>query len=161
MPQDVYGEGLLVLRGQDAVVESAAGFGTHTQGENAKIVLDVPVGGFRDPPIVLTGNYKFATPTGGGATKLSFEVSEKSPALRKSHAHLSNMVIVQTKSGIDTSHMDDAIGTVPVHSGVSCGEFKYGAGGAPLADGTSLSAARQILLDLNGYGGAPLFIHLR
>jgi len=44
---------------------------------------------------------------------------------------------------------------------VSCGEFKYGVDGAPLADGTSLSAARQILLDLNGYGGAPLFIHFR
>jgi len=161
LPQDVYGEGLLVLRGQDAVVESAAGFGTHTQGENAKIVLDVPVGGFRNPPIVLAGNYKFAAPGQGGTTRLSFEVSEKSPALRKSNARLSNMVIVQTKSGIDTNHMDSAIGTVPVHSGVSCGEFKYGVDGAPLADGTSLSAARQILLDLNGYGGAPLFIHFR
>ena len=161
LPQDVYGEGLFVLRGQDAVVESAGGFGTHNNEANARIVLDVPVGGFRNPPIVLTGNYKFAAPTGGGATKLSFEVSEKSPALRKSHAHLSNMVIVQTESGIDTSYMDDAIGTVPVHSGVSCGEFKYGVNGAPLADGASLSTARQILLDLNGYGGAPLFIRLR
>ena len=161
LPQDVYGEGLFVLRGQDAVVESAGGFGTHNNEANARIVLDVPVGGFRNPPIVLTGNYKFAAPTGGGATKLSFEVSEKSPALRKSHAHLSNMVIVQTKLGIDTNHMDGAIGTVPVHSGVLCGEFKYGADGDPLADGASLSTARQILLDLNGYGGRALFIHLR
>ncbi len=53
------------------------------------------------------------------------------------------------------------IAFVPVHSGVSCGEFKYGVDGAPLADGASLSAARQILLDLNGYGGRALFINLR
>ena len=50
---------------------------------------------------------------------------------------------------------------MPEHHGASCGAFKYGIGGEPLAAGAGLTTARQILLDLQGWGVGPLLFRIR
>ena len=72
-----------------------------------------------------------------------------------------NMVVVQTAAGFSTGKIDEDIGTVPEHNGTSCGAFKYGVGGEPLAEGAGLTTARQILLDLKGWRLAPFVLQLQ
>ena len=72
-----------------------------------------------------------------------------------------NMVVVQTGAGFSTGKIDVHFGTVPEHNGVSCGAFKYGIGGEPLAQGVGLTTARQLLLDLKGWRLAPFVLQLQ
>ena len=117
---------------------------------NVSFTFFVPVGGYAEPPIQLThASKKFLD--SNNACDAHFYVAEDSPALVKSSQSLENVVIVDTKAGLKTENIVGGIGVVPEHGGVSCGEFKYGAGGEPLADGAAPSTARQIMLDLKGY----------
>ena len=101
------------------------------------------------------------TPANNGNYILNynFRVDEDSPELKKSSKRLENIVIADTVNGIVANNITEF--HVPTHDGVPCGAFKYGANGAPLADGADLSTSRQILLDLKGYGGAGFFLYLR
>ena len=124
---------------------------------NVSFTFFVPVGGYAEPPIQLThASKKFLD--SNNACDAHFYVAEDSPALVKSSQSLENVVIVDTKAGLKTENIVGGIGVVPEHGGVSCGEFKYGAGGEPLADGAALSTARQILLDLQGKSNGIMFL---
>jgi hypothetical protein len=135
-------------------------FSTFSASTNVSFTFSVPVDGYAEPPIQMThASNKFVG--GSHACDIHFYVAEDSPALRRSNRQLVNMVVVQTAAGLSTGKIDEDIGTVPEHNGTSCGAFKYGVGGEPLAEGAGLTTARQILLDLKGWRLAPFVLQLR
>ena len=124
----------------------------HSDGYDATITLMVPVGGFAEAPLQQTGDVKFQN--GGGAnSKIKFAVSPASPALRRSEPVLSNHVIVEAlKKGFETARTGDGNGGIgDSQAGVPGWAFKWGANREP----TDASAARQILLDLQGKSNPP------
>ncbi|MBQ2623630.1 MAG: hypothetical protein IJI36_19950 [Kiritimatiellae bacterium] len=143
------------------IASSYFGARNNNAATNCTFVFTVPVGGYAEPPIKMTSsNLTLFTPANGGSYILNynFRVDEDSPALKKSSGRLENIVIADTVKGIETDKITEF--SVPEHDGVSCGTFKYGVNGAPLADGADLSTARQILLDLKGWG-SPMVIIVR
>ena len=152
----------VVFKGTAPKLVSSMYFGARNNNAatNCTFVFSVPVGGYAEPPIALNGNQTLFTPANGGSYILNynFRVDDASPALKKSSERLENIVIAGTVKGIETDKITEF--SVPEHDGVPCGAFKYGANGAPLADGADLSTARQILLDLKGWG-SPMVIIVR
>ncbi|MBR1920541.1 MAG: hypothetical protein IJ829_00900, partial [Kiritimatiellae bacterium] len=127
-------------------------FQTYNRADEILLEFAVPVGGYSAAPINKTGA-AFATAISGQTPgTFTFAVAEDSPALRRSSEQLSNQVLVQTQSGFVPERIVEGIGTVPEHDGASCGSFKYGLNGAALEEGDDPSTARQVLLDLKGYG---------
>ncbi len=143
----------MIISGKDSKI-SANKFYVygHSDGYDATITLMVPVGGFAEAPLQQTGDVKFQN--GGGAnSKIKFAVSPASPALRRDEPVLSNHVIVEAlKKGFETARTGDGNGGIgDGQDGVPGWAFKWGANGEP----TDASAARQILLDLEGHGKPP------
>jgi hypothetical protein len=139
----------MIISGKDSKITARKFYVyNHSNGYDATITLVVPVGGFAGVPLQQTGDAKFQN--GGGAnSKIKFAVSPASPALRRSEPVLENHVIVQTKSGFETARTG---GIGDGQDGVPGWAFKWGVNGEPTGDTT---AARQILLDLHGYGQPP------
>ena len=138
----------LRFEGSSPLLDVANAFQTYNRADMVAIEFAVPTGGFSTAPINKKGS-AFATAIAGQTPGyFTFAVAADSPALTTSAASFENMVLVQTVSGFAT----DKIGafTVPEHDGVPYGEFKWGVGGAPLAEGADVTTARQILLDLTG-----------
>ena len=137
-----------VFKGMAPKFRLLTSFYPFSDSPNVSFTFFVPVGGYAEPPIQLTHtSNKFL---GNNTCDAHFYVAEDSPALVKSSQSLENVVIVDTKAGLKTENIVGGIGVVPEHGGVSCGAFKYGVGGEPLAEGAELSTARQLLLDLEG-----------
>lgn len=133
-------------------------FQTYARPDEILLEFAVPVGGYVLVPLTKNG-VAFATKVKNDKNVdqtpgyFKFAVAEDSPALKRSSEALSNIVIVQTENGFATDYIADGIGVVPTHGEVSCGAFKYGLNGGPLeGDPPDLTTARQILLDLKGYG---------
>ena len=147
-------EPTMVIRGAGTAITTPSFYiYSHSNGTNANVVVEVPVDGFRTTPLTVSG--KLAS--GGSSTaKFVFSVSPRSPALRKSTRRLENQVIVSAGSGFETGKV--VFDAVPEHNGKSCGELFYGRDGAPLAEGSALSNARQILLNLKGYSAPTMFV---
>ena len=145
-----------VFKGMAPKFRLLTSFYPFSDSPNVSFTFFVPVGGYAEPPIQLTHtSNKFL---GNNTCDAHFYVAEDSPALVKSSQSLENVVIVDTKAGLKTENIVGGIGVVPEHGGVSCGAFKYGVGGEPLADGAALSTARQILLDLQGKSNGIMFL---
>jgi hypothetical protein len=142
----------MIISGKDSKITAKKFYVySHSNGYDATITLVVPVGGFAEAPLQQTGTDKFQT--GGAAnSKIKFAVSPASPALRRSEPVLSNHVIVQTGSGFEKTRVGDGNGGIgDSQAGVPGWAFKWGANREP----TDASAARQILLDLEGHGNPP------
>ena len=135
-------------------------------GSTVLFEFDVPVGGYALPPIQTTstsGNAKFANGNSNAATTPKFElaIGPDSPALKKASVAFTN-VLISAAAGFYTNNMVEAIGTLPTHDyhdgqgEIPCGAFIWGKDDAPIADGADITTARQILLDLHGYGKPPM-----
>ena len=151
----------VVFKGTAPKLVSSMYFGARNVSAttNCTFVFSVPVDGYAEPPIKMTSNDRMLfTPANDGNYILNynFRVDEVSPALKKSSRRLENIVIADTVKGIVANNITEF--SVPSHDGVPCGAFKYGVNGAPLADGAAISTARQILLDLKGWGSPTVVI---
>ena len=166
-PADISANTGLVVKFRGANPRIATGTADHgvrppqNSGGTVLFSFEVPVGGYAQTPIYSPGTVKFARGNSNNekTPKYVFAVEPTSPALKKSAKVLSNMVIVQTASGIYTNNMVEGIGTVPMHDGAPCGTFDYGQNGAVLDAGLDPGTdARQILLSLRGWGSATMLI---
>jgi hypothetical protein len=143
----------IVFRGAAPKLTASTWFSPYVlTGQPAGVVFEVPEGGYASAPFVFNHNSNtFGQPSSAGIEAThTFAVSPESPAL-KVDAAIANNVLVQTTAGFFETVLSDSVFTVPERNGVSCGEFKWGVGGAPLAEGAELSTARQLLLDLRGF----------
>ena len=134
-------------------------------GSVVRFEFDVPVGGYAQPPIQTmstNGKAKFANGNSNAADTPKFElaIGPDSPALKKASVAFTN-VLISAAAGFYTNNMVEAIGTLPTHDyhdgqgEIPCGAFIWGKDDAPIADGADVTTARQLLLDLHGYGKPP------
>ncbi|MBR1921465.1 MAG: hypothetical protein IJ829_05620, partial [Kiritimatiellae bacterium] len=151
------------LAGAAPILSVTTNFQTYNRADTITLEFAVPVGGYSTAPINKTGaafatkvvNEKNVEQTPG---TFRFAVAEDSPALKRSSEQLSK-VLVQTQNGFAMDYIAEGIGTVPEHKGESCGAFKWGLNGAALeGEEPDLTTARQLLLDLKGYGKGVLFL---
>lgn len=156
IPQDGYGDMMLVFKGAAPQMTSANRFGTYNQTETCRVVFSIPDGGYAAAPINMSSsNNKFATPYDNvGTSQMTFEIDPKSPA-RGSARKIEKLLLVDTKKGFNETHTIDpvgAAGAVPLNpSGVPYGEFAWGKDG--VTEGFTLSTAMQLwLLDFKGVG---------
>ena len=126
----------------------------------AKVVFEVPVGGYESAPFVFSHNSNtFGQPDTNGKVAIhTFAVSPSSPALKVSGT-IENNVLIQTTAGFYETVLGDSTSfTVPERDGSPTGAFNWGKNNAPLADGAELSTARQLLLNLTGHAQGVLFL---
>ena len=153
----------IVFRGAAPKLTTKAWFSPYKiEGQPAGVIFEVPVGGYASAPFVFDhASHTFGQPSdnGGMVATHTFAVSPDSPAL-KVNATIENNVLVQTTAGFYSTVLSDSVFTVPERDGTPTGAFKWGAEGAPLADGAEPSTARQLLLDLEGAGFDPTDVML-
>ena len=144
----------LCFVGADPSLAVSVNFQTYNRADTICLEFAVPVGGYASAPLVKTGS-AFATAIDKKTPGyFKFAVSEDSPALKRSREVLSNVVIVQTEKGFETACVGDGNGGIgDGQEGVPGWAFKWGVNGTATSDTT---AARQILLDLQGYGKPPM-----
>ena len=152
----------IVFRGEAPKLTAKTWFSPYKlTGQPAGVVFEVPVGGYAEVPFVFNhGTNTFGEPDKADGTQAThtFAVSPNSPALKVSGT-IENNVLIQTTAGFyETVLSDNSTFTVPERDGSPTGAFKWGVGGAPLAEEAELSTARQLLLNLTGHAQGVLFL---
>lgn len=136
----------VIIRGRDAKFTANAFYVYSHNTYPMNVRLEVPVGGFAEAPIQVSGAI-------GGSTsgKIVLSVENTSPALTKTRDALTGMVVAQQTGSAEVNTGAVEFGSVPAHGGTPAGAFRYDKESGP----------RQILLDLQGWGAAPTFLYFR